>query len=188
LADFQGASDEHTEIRTVSGVIQDGGNNGGTGGSITKVGMGTLTLTGPNTYTGATRVNAGSLIVDGSIASAQTQVNPGGLVGGRGSLGGSLVNSGIVSPGDSPGTLTVNNNYTQNAGGTLRIEIGGLAPSQHDLLAVSGHASLAGTLQLLGGFKLHVGDQVTFLTANGGRRRCHGSHVVRFLLRSRRLP
>jgi len=35
---------------------------------------------------------------------------------------------------------------------------------------VGGHASLAGTLQLirLGDFKLHVGDQVTFLTANGG--------------------
>jgi autotransporter-associated beta strand protein len=91
---------------TVSGVIQ------GAGGSLTKIGTGTLTLTGTNTYTGATTVNAGSLIVDGSIASAQTLVNADGLLGGRGSLGGSLVNSGIVSPGNSPGTLTVNSNYT----------------------------------------------------------------------------
>src|SRR5208282_5261327 len=155
---------------TVSGVIQDGGFVGGTGGSLTKVGTGTLTLTGTNTYTGTTTVNAGSLIVDGSIASAQTLVNAGGLLRGHGSLGGNLVNSGIVSPGDSPGTLTVNGGYTQNSGGTLRIEVAGLAPSQHDLLAVNGHASLAGTLQLigLGSFKLHVGDEVTFLTANGG--------------------
>jgi len=138
--------------------------------ALTKVGTGTLTLTGTSTYTGATTVNAGSLIVDGSIASAQTLVNAGGLLGGHGSLGGSLVNSGIVSPGDSPGTLTVNNNYTQNAGGTLRIEVAGLAANQHDLLAVNGHASLAGTVQLvgLGGFTLHVGNQLTFLTANGG--------------------
>jgi outer membrane autotransporter protein len=157
---------------TVSGVIQDGGFFGGTGtgGSITKIGSGTLTLTGRNTYTGVTTVNSGSLIVDGSIESAQTVVNAGGLLGGNGFVGprsgGSLVNSGIVSPGDSPGTLTVNGNYTQNAGGTLRIEVASV--TQHDLLAVTGHASLAGTLQLIGlsGFKLHVGDQVKFLTAH----------------------
>ncbi|HTD15352.1 MAG TPA: autotransporter domain-containing protein [Chthoniobacterales bacterium] len=155
---------------TVSGVIQDGGVNGGTGGSLTKVGTGTLTLSGANTYTGATNVNAGSLIVDGSIASAQTLVNAGGLLGGHGSVGGNLVNSGIVSPGDSPGTLTVIGSYTQGASGTLRIRIAGLALSQHDLLTVNGRAGLAGTLQLngLGGFTLHLGDQVTFLTANGG--------------------
>lgn len=70
------------------------------------------------------------------------------LLGGRGSLDGNLVNSGIVSPGDSPGTLAVGGNYTQNAAGTLRIEVAGLAASQHDLLAVNGHASLASTLQL----------------------------------------
>jgi len=161
---------------TVSGIIQDGGflpgtfGGTGVGGSLTKIGTGTLTLTGMNTYTGATTVNGGSLIVDGSIASAQTLVNAGGLLGGHGSLGGSLVNSGIVRPGDSPGTLTVSGNYTQNAGGTLRIEVAGLAANQHDLLAVNGHASLAGTLQLIGvgSFTLHAGDQITFLTAKGG--------------------
>jgi outer membrane autotransporter protein len=110
------------------------------------------------------------LIVDGSIASTQTLVNPGGLLGGHGTIGGSLVNSGIVSPGDSPGTLTVNGNYTQNSGGTLRIGVAGLALGQHDLLAVNGHASLAGTLQLiqLGSFSLQPGNQIRFLTANNG--------------------
>jgi outer membrane autotransporter protein len=162
---------------TVSGIIQDGGflpailGPTGVGGSITKIGTGTLTLTGINTYTGTTTVTGGSLIVDGSIASAQTLVNPGGLLGGRGSIGslnGNLVNSGIVKPGDSPGTLTVNGNYSQTATGTLRIEVASV--TEHGLLAVGGHASLGGTLQLigLGGFTLHVGDQLTFLTAIGG--------------------
>ena len=44
---------------TVSGVIQDGG--GGTLGSLTKVGTGTLTLTGNNIYMGGTTISAGTL-------------------------------------------------------------------------------------------------------------------------------
>ena len=148
---------------TFSGVISGTGN-------VVKRGTGTLTLPGTNTYTGATIVNSGSLIVDGSIASAQTLVNAGGLLGGHGSIRGILVNSGIVSPGDSPGTLTVTGNYTQNAAGTLSIGVAGIAAGQHGLLAVNGHVTLAGTLQLipLGGFNLHLGDQITFLTANNG--------------------
>jgi fibronectin-binding autotransporter adhesin len=148
---------------TLSGVISGIG-------SFIKDGPGTLTLTAASTYTGATTVAAGSLLVEGSIASPLTTVDMGGLLGGHGLLGGSLVNSGIVSPGGSIGTLTVAGNYTQSAGGTLRIEVAGVAPGAHDLLVVHGHASLAGTLQLIpvGGFQLHVGDRITFLTAAGG--------------------
>jgi outer membrane autotransporter protein len=144
-------------------------------GGITKEGPGTLILTAENAYLGTTTINAGSLIVDGSIATisgAETFVNAGGLLGGNGTIGGDLTNSGIVNPGrvNSPGTLTVAGNYTQTAGGTLQIEIAGTALGQFDLLAVGGHASLAGTLQLvsLGNFKLQVGDIVTFLTAAQG--------------------
>ncbi len=49
------------------GVIQDGGQNGGIGGSLTKIGAGTLDLTGANAYTGKTAVSGGVLQVDGSI-------------------------------------------------------------------------------------------------------------------------
>jgi autotransporter-associated beta strand protein len=148
---------------TVSGVILDAGLHG----SLTKVGNGTLTLTGQNTYTGATTVNAGTLIVDGSIASQQTMVNVGALLGGHGTIGGNLVNSGIVGP---TGTLTVSGNYTQNPGGTLLIGVAGLAPNQHSLLAVNGHMTLGGTLQIvrLANFNLQPGNQITFLTANQG--------------------
>ena len=50
---------------TVSGVIQDGGASGGTGGALMKVGTGTLTLMGTNTYTGGTFINTGTLALAG---------------------------------------------------------------------------------------------------------------------------
>src|SRR5262249_32956777 len=50
---------------TFSGVIEDGG----LGGSLTKIGRGTLALTGTNTYVGNTSVDSGVLQVDGSITS-----------------------------------------------------------------------------------------------------------------------
>ncbi|WP_274427398.1 autotransporter domain-containing protein [Chelativorans sp. YIM 93263] len=57
---------------TIGGTIQDSvspGSPGGTGGSLTKTGAGTLTLTGENIYTGGTTVNAGTLqIGDGGTA------------------------------------------------------------------------------------------------------------------------
>lgn len=43
---------------TISGVIQNGGSGAG---SLTKTGTGTLTLSGANTYTGTTAINAGTL-------------------------------------------------------------------------------------------------------------------------------
>src|SRR5207237_274237 len=46
---------------TVGGAIGDGGSGFG----LTKAGAGTLTLTGANTYSGGTTVNAGTLLVNG---------------------------------------------------------------------------------------------------------------------------
>ena len=151
---------------TFAGILKDG--NGVL--ALTKSGMGSLTLTGENTYTGTTTVDNGSLIVDGSIASPLTTVNSGGTLAGHGIIGGNLVNNGTVGQGNSPGTLTVNGNYTQGAGGLLRIGVGGLGAGQHDLLAVNGSAAVGGTLQFirLGNFNLQPGDQVTFLTAKNG--------------------
>jgi autotransporter-associated beta strand protein len=152
---------------TFSGVIEDGAI---ATLALTKVGTGTLTLTGADTYTGPTTVNAGALVVNGSIASAETFVNPGAVLSGTGRIGGSVSNKGLVIPGNPTGTLTISGNYVQSSNGTLRIGVGGVAPGQFGVLAIGGHATLGGTLQIVStnGFQLAVGNKLTFLTAAGG--------------------
>ena len=60
-------------------------------GGILKQGSGTLVLNGTtNNYTGATTVKAGTLLVNGSLASAVTD-NTGGVLGGTGTLGGATI-------------------------------------------------------------------------------------------------
>jgi autotransporter-associated beta strand protein len=131
-----------------SGVIRNGSRFGPEPtGSLTKIGPGTLTLSGANTYTGATTINAGKLAVDGSITSA-VMVNNGGTLSGSGTTRSLTVNSGgIVAPGGSQ-TLHINGNYTQNAGGVLKIEVAGSDPSASGRLDITGSAAVAGTLEV----------------------------------------
>ena len=107
----------------VSGTIQDGGAFGGTGGSLVKVGTGTLTLSGANTYTGLTTISEGAINLTGSLLSP-VSVEPGGTLGSTGTVFNTVTNAGTVQPGlDLPagtfGNLTVNN-YV-GAGGILAL-------------------------------------------------------------------
>ena len=71
---------------------------------------GTLRLTGNNTYVGATAVNAGTLLVNGShTGGSGYTVNPGATLGGRGSISAPITLSGTLLAGDGGGTLTVSN-------------------------------------------------------------------------------
>jgi hypothetical protein len=148
---------------TFSGVIQDGGEIGGTGGSLTKIGSGTLDLTGTNTYTGDTKGNGGALQVDGSITS--NVINHATLTG-TGTIHGDVANNGgTVGPGDSPGILTITGGYSQQASATLMIDIAGSSLGQYSVLNVFGNASLRGFLDpvLLNSFIPTVGEQFIFL-------------------------
>src|SRR5205085_8771770 len=74
--------------------------------------------------------------------------NTGSLMG-TGTVQADVSNAGTVAPGFSPGILAVNGNYTQTSAGTLAIELAGTTPgSGYDRLAVSGTATLDGTLSV----------------------------------------
>jgi autotransporter-associated beta strand protein len=154
---------------TFSGVIQDGGENGGTHGSLTKIGSGALILLGASTYTGDTNVNRGVLQVDGSTIS-NTSVNHRGTLAGIGTIQGNVMNNdlGIVRPGGAlgaPGVLTVVQNYTQTQYATLMIQIAGTSAGEFSVLNVLGNANVNGLLDpvLLNGFIPSIGDEFTFL-------------------------
>jgi hypothetical protein len=58
------------------------------------------------------------------------RVGAGGRLKGSGRVQGKIevVNGGFVSPGASPGTLTIEGDFVQQVGGRLEVEIGGTTP------------------------------------------------------------
>jgi autotransporter-associated beta strand protein len=126
----------------VASVISDGNASV----NVTKTGSGTLTLRGNNSYSGATAVNLGTLLVNGSIGTGAVVV-ANGTLGGNGAIGGAVTvqSGGTLSPGSGLGTLTVNNNVMLQAGSTLRLEIS-KAVQANDQLAVTGTLTYGGTL------------------------------------------
>jgi autotransporter-associated beta strand protein len=139
-----------------------GGNNSSTAysgnlsglGSLTKVGTGTMTLSGANIYTGTTTVGGGTLMVNGThVGGGSYNVNSSGILGGRGTItlgsgAGIFVNSGgNLAPGADGiiSTLTLNGSangttlLTFASGATLSYNLNtGLAADQ--LAIVSGAA------------------------------------------------
>ncbi|MEQ8659551.1 MAG: VPLPA-CTERM sorting domain-containing protein, partial [Gammaproteobacteria bacterium] len=100
------------------------------------------------------------------IASRTLVVDGGVLTGGGTIIGDVANNAGIVAPGNSPGTLTIDGDYAQGAAATLLIEIAGFA--DFDVLAVSGSAQLGGELavSLAAGYLPGVGASFDILLAN----------------------
>ena len=128
--------------------------------AITKVGTGTFTLSGANTYTGTTTVSSGTLLVN-NIAGSGTgtnntvTVNSNGTLGGTGFIAGAVtVNAGgALAPGSNGvGTLALKSNLTLNAGALLNFEFG--APGTGDKIAVTNALVLGGKLNVtnLAGF------------------------------------
>jgi autotransporter-associated beta strand protein len=136
-----------------SGLIRDGGINGGSGGSLSVTGGARLTLTGASTYSGGTRIGDGLNAGSGKLVAANTSgsatgtgavvVDRGGTLAGSGFIGGtvSLMSGGVIAPGD-PVTLSLNGGLTWNGGGAIRLVLGADAAGSDHLVL---HSLVRGT-------------------------------------------
>jgi autotransporter-associated beta strand protein len=133
--------------------------------TLGKVGTGTLTLNGNNSYTGSTVVFGGTLLVNGNQSSATggVLIAGGAKLGGNGTVGGDVtIDAGQLSPGNSPGILTLTKDVKFQNGASFQVEIQGtVAGSGYDQLllnsgtsnyVITGNSTLVGTR--LGGFNV----------------------------------
>jgi len=131
-------------------VFSGGGSLAGTM-TLAKSGPGSLTVNTTNTFSGATTVSNGALIVNGSLNSSAVTVRGGAQIGGVGRLGGGLTvqSGGLVQPGiAAAGTLTVSNSLAESGGVTnffdLSDDVAGTTKT-NDLIRVAGNLNLSGT-------------------------------------------
>jgi hypothetical protein len=147
------------------------------------IGSGTSSVSINCTNFGLVQVNTGTLRFDGVFTqkSGQTVFNGGnylflnmaqllgGTLQGSGAITGSVSNNAAVSPGASPGLISMTGNYSEGPNAHLAIELGGTTPGTgYDELSVGGTATLRGSLDVsfVNGFVPAPGNVFTALVCN----------------------
>jgi autotransporter-associated beta strand protein len=101
-------------------------------GTLTKLGAGSLVLSGANTYNGNTVLSAGTLQVDQSSSGTGSLVSSNGtILAGSGTVNGPTVVAGQLNPGPvgGPGIFKAHGGLTLSAGSTLTFDLSATDPA-----------------------------------------------------------
>ncbi|MGV8936680.1 MAG: S8 family serine peptidase [Allorhizobium sp.] len=154
-------------------------------GSFGKQGQGTLVLLGNARFDQGVVIEEGELRIDGNLTSPFLNVVNGGTVSGNGTILGNVTSNGNLSPGQSPGLLTINGNLTLASLSQTNIDVDGTAADigagGFDRISITGTsrtAAVGGTLApILRGitgsanntFTPVLGQTFKFLTVDNGQ-------------------
>ncbi|HYR57165.1 MAG TPA: autotransporter-associated beta strand repeat-containing protein, partial [Chthoniobacteraceae bacterium] len=127
---FDGVIQDGYAVAANSSTISPSFFNGGI--NLHKVGSGTLTLNGANTFSGTTVVDAGKLVVGGGVSGSLNgvvNVNAGTLGGSGSTTGGVTIGNGtggsdaFIAPGNSTGTFTTTFSLSLLSDATYQFEL-----------------------------------------------------------------
>ena len=164
-------------LQSQGGIVDTNGNNATLSGAISgpgglsKIGAGTLTLSGQSTYTGATAVNVGTLqagAVNAFSPSSAFSVASGAVLNlaGFNQTIGSLAGAGAVTLGAA--TLTTGNDNTSTTFSGVMSGSGGLAKIGNGILTLTGANTFTGGTTVNGGGLVVNGSLASGVTVNGG--------------------
>lgn len=191
---FTGGNQRFTIAGTFAGAVDGGAGtdtialSGGTAAApvafTTVANVEALAMTGGyatvsgNAAFGSVDMSGGRLVglAGSTMAATQFLVRQGATFGSAGTVNGNVTVAGILSPGASPGTMTVNGNVTLNSGSLSYFE---LTPTVSDKLIVNGGLTIGSgsTLQIVSSGALRPGTSYDLIVASGGISGSYGTVV-----------
>ena len=167
---LSGSGNLSLQSGTAAVALNVGGNNASTvysgamtgSGSLTKAGGGTLTLTGPNTFSGGVTVTGGMLTVASS----------GALTTGSG--------NNLYVGYSSPVGMTIQDSATVNVGGELEVNVQATAPANPSTLTITGGSLHVAGQTIIGGAQALTGPNTTSAAVyqSGGTATLSGQTTV----------